>query len=213
MKRGIPHLCAGDNWEHNSSVAVATERTSGLDTRERKAIEESCIAWIYLFNSEMLIFKRQIHPFTSRFHLWWSFGFLVGVAQQSSSSSVKSLSSCLTTDTSTYTGWPSLVLNGGPWVGWKNLYWSSVEKYEEMVILEGLICSLWYFIDIRWIYKKKTWKLNNIMQIITFGKPHFNPQQPPTLQCWWRLLLLDLYVQTSFFSKSKAAIHSEATKQ
>lgn len=33
MKRGILPLLAGDNWQHSSSVAVTTERTSGLDTK------------------------------------------------------------------------------------------------------------------------------------------------------------------------------------
>lgn len=33
MKRGILQLLIGDNWQHNSSVAITTERTSGSDTK------------------------------------------------------------------------------------------------------------------------------------------------------------------------------------
>ena len=107
VEGGILESSTGDNWQHNSSVTIASERTPTLNSSKSFSWNFSLLGEEYLQKSTYYFWC--IHPLTSRFHLFGSCGFLVGVAQQSSSSSTKSSSWCLRTNTSTYTDWPSLV--------------------------------------------------------------------------------------------------------
>lgn len=114
MKRGIFQFCGG-NWQHNSSVGIATERTSEADTKMNfgwSKYRHRCqftLSDVEIVKYCTLVYCMWTHPLTSRFHLCGSWGFSVGVAQQSSNSSTKSSSSCLRANTSTYTDWPSSV--------------------------------------------------------------------------------------------------------
>lgn len=83
-----------------------------LDRMQNNSSFESYRNVLHDHNDNNVKFKG-FHPLTIRSQVCGSWGSSVGVAQQSSSSRVKSLFWCLTTNTSTNAGWPSAIAAGG----------------------------------------------------------------------------------------------------